>query len=162
MGSDPFPDAGNGERDGNERAFGAVSSEKGQALTETVLLGLLLLVPLIWVLGVLADVHRSALAATAAARDGGTSAARSADPASAALALDVAIARALQDHGLPAADAVSSWAAAPRFERGARVEVRVRYPVPVMQAPLLGRVAGPAIWIEASHVARIHPFISRP
>ena len=43
----------------------------GQAMIETIVLGLLMLVPLVWLLGVLADVHRTSLAAAAAVRAAG-------------------------------------------------------------------------------------------
>ena len=55
--------------------------EFGQSLVEAILVGLVMIVPLIWALGVLADLHRSALAASAAAREAGFEAAR-ADSAS--------------------------------------------------------------------------------
>lgn len=131
-------------------------------MTETLLLGLLLLVPLIWALGVLADLHRTALATTAAARDAGVSASRSGTSAQAGESMHEAVAGALRDHDLEPDRAQLRWTAVPRFDRGARVEIVVRYPVTVAQAPLLGRVAGPSVWVDARHVARLHPFISRP
>ena len=137
-------------------------SESGQALTETLLLGLLLFVPLIWALGVLGDLHRTALATTAAVRDAGVVAAGASSAGDAEVAIDAAVARALNDHGLTTRVAELRWGAVPSFERGARVEISVRYPVTIVQAPLLGRVAGPSIWVDARHVARLHPFISRP
>ena len=136
-------------------------SESGQALPETLLLSLILLVPLIWGLGVLADLHRTALATAAAARDAGVRAARASGSGEAALSIDAAVTSALADHDIRVRDVEVGWRALPRFERGARVEIVVRYPVPVAQAPLLGRVAGPSIWITARHVARVHPFIGR-
>lgn len=139
-----------------------IGDERGLALTETLLLGLLLFVPLIWTLGVLADLHRVALATTAAVRDAGVVAARAISASDAAADIDAAVMRALRDHGLEAEAAGVRWAAAPRFERGARVEIRVRYPVTIAQAPLLGSVDGPSIWVDARHVARLHPFVSRP
>ncbi len=75
-------------------------------------------------------------------------------------AIDEAVARAFVDHGLDPADAKVSWSGSP-LQRGAAVDVEVSYSVPVFQAPLLGRVAGPSIVVEARHVARIAPFRSR-
>ena len=134
--------------------------QDGQAIIETLLLALLLLVPLVWALGVLADLHRGALATTAAAREGGFDAARLSDANAANAAIDEAVARAFVDHGLNPADAKVSWSGSP-LQRGAAVDVKVSYSVPVFQAPLLGRVAGPSIVVEARHVARIAPFRSR-
>lgn len=134
----------------------------GFALVETILLGLLLLVPLIWVLTVLADLHRTALAATAAVREAGFEAARSTDPAEAARAVERAVGEAFANQGLDPRVARVEIGGVSGLARGAPIEVEVSYPVTVLQAPLLGRVAGPSIWVRASHIARIDPYRSRP
>ena len=134
--------------------------DEGQAVIETILLGLLLIVPLIWAMGVLADLHRSALALTAAAREGGSEAARVATPTGAEQALDNAVAQALVDHGLDPSKATVEWSGTPGV-RGGVVEIHIRYPVTVLQAPLIGRVSGPSILVEARHLARVDPFRSR-
>jgi hypothetical protein len=136
-------------------------NDNGIAVVETLLLGLLLLVPLIWILGVLADLHRSALAATAAVREAGADAARSTNLGVADRAVDLAVARAFADQGLDASDAQVTWTSDSGLARGGTVEVRVSYPVTVLQAPLLGKVAGPSVWVDARHVARIDLFRSR-
>ena len=136
--------------------------EGGFAMVETILLGLLLLVPLIWVLGVLADVHRTALAATAAVREAGFEAARATDRPHAARAIDRAVAEAFVNQGLDPGPARVHLSAPAGLPRGAAVEVNVSYPVTVVQAPLLGRVSGPSIWVRARHVARVDPYRSRP
>jgi hypothetical protein len=135
-------------------------SESGQAVVEALLLGMLLLVPLIWTLGVLADLHRSALAATAAAREAGFDAARSATLAAADAAVAEAVERALADQGLDPGEARVRWDAGSSLRRGGAVEVEVAYPVTVVQAPLLGRVSGPSVWVRARHVARVDPYRS--
>lgn len=134
--------------------------EAGFALVETILLGLLLLVPLIWTLGVLADIHRTALAATAAAREAGFEAARTTSHGTARRAVDRAVAQAFANQGLDPAGVRVQMSG--RIERGAAIEVRIAYPVTVLQAPLLGRVAGPSVWVRARHVARVDPYRSRP
>ena len=134
--------------------------ESGFAMIETILLGLLLLVPLIWVLGVLADVHRAALATTAAVREAGFEAARTTARSDAARAIDRAVAEAFANQGLDPSSARVSVSTG-GLRRGGAVEVEVAYPVTVVQAPLLGRVSGPSIWVRARHVARIDPFRSR-
>jgi hypothetical protein len=141
---------------------GATENQRGFALVETMMLGLLLLIPLIWVLTVLADGHRTALAASAAAREAGFGAARSARPASAQRAIDRAVAEAFANHGLDASDARVRVTGSGGLERGSPIEVEIAYPVTVLQAPLLGRVAGPSIWVRARHVARVDPYRSRP
>lgn len=135
--------------------------ELGSALIETVLVGLLFLAPLLWALGVLSELHRGALAAVAAAREAGFDAARSATLAEATVAVDRAVGRAFADHGLEPEEADVRWAADRLLARGGTVEVEVVYSVPVLQAPLLGRVTTPSIDVRASHVARIDPYRSR-
>ena len=136
-------------------------NDRGIAVVETLLLGLLLLVPLIWVLGVLADLHRGALAAAAGVREAGFDAARSTTFANADRAIDAAVRRAFLDQGLDASRVKVQWTAAAGLARGGTVEVEVSYPVTVLQAPLLGKVAGPSVWVEARHVARIDLYRSR-
>lgn len=138
-----------------------ISGERGQALLETLLLVVLLLVPLLWLLTVLAHVHRGALGATAAAREGGFEAARSSDLPNAGRAVDRAVANALADHGLDPERARIRWTAPPDLGRGGVVEIQVSYAVPVFAAPFLGRLAGPSIWLDARHRARIDPYRSR-
>ena len=134
--------------------------ERGQALIETLLLGLLLMAPLLWGLGVLSDLHRNALAATAAAREAGFEAARASDAVTALREAEKAVAVAFGDHGLDPRDATLRWSL-DRLERGASVEILVSTSVPVLQAPFLGSVSGPTIGIDAKHVARIDPYASR-
>jgi hypothetical protein len=129
-------------------------------MVETILVALLLIIPLVWALGVLADLHRGALAAAAAAREAGFDAARASSTAEAQSAIDAAVAQAFADQGLDATDASVTWSGE-TLERGAAVAVHVVYPVTVLQAPLLGRVAGPSVRVEARHVARVDPFRSR-
>jgi hypothetical protein len=135
--------------------------EEGSALVETFLLALVLLVPLLWALGVLAELHRGALATSAAAREAGMEAARATDAIGADNAVGNAVRQAFADHGLDGDEAEVRWSTDPGFPRGAAVEVVVSYPVTVTQAPLLGKVSGPSIVVRASHVARIDPYASR-
>jgi hypothetical protein len=137
------------------------SNERGQALIESLLLGLLLIVPIVWGLMVLAEVHRAALATTSAAREAGFDAARSADLTTADVSVDRAVGVALTNHGLDAGDSRIQWSAPDGLDRGARVEVHVTYPVGVFRFPFLGEVSGPSIWVRSTHVARVDPFASR-
>jgi hypothetical protein len=104
--------------------------------------------------------HRSALAATAAAREAGFDAARTSTLRDADGAIAAAVRQALQDQGLDPALVRVRWEAAASLERGDAVEVEVAYPVTVVQAPLLGRVAGPSVWVHARHIARVDPYRS--
>jgi hypothetical protein len=133
---------------------------RGQALIETMLLGLLFMAPLLWGLGVLADLHRTALAASSAAREAGFEAARSVNITGARGSAERAVVRAFADHDLDPSNARVKWAFQ-RLERGEPIEVVVSYPVPVLQAPFIGRVSGPSVWVHAKSVARIDPYRSR-
>ena len=138
-----------------------MKDERGQALIESLLLGMLLIIPIVWVLMVLADVHRSALATTSAAREAGFDAARSSDLSSAAKSVERAAELALGNHGLDADESNVRWTAPDGLERGARIEVHVAYPVPVVRFPFLGEVSGPSVWVRSTHIARVDPFASR-
>ena len=135
--------------------------QRGAAMVETLLLGLILLVPLIWTLSVLSELHRAALATTAAAREAGFDAARAATPAEAGQRVEAAVAAAFANHGIDPARAEVVWTSA-RLERGGALELRVAYEVPVLWAPFLGSVSEPSIPVTASHVVRVDPYRSRP
>lgn len=137
------------------------SDERGQALVESLLLGMLLIIPIVWVLMVLADVHRSALAATSAAREAGFDATRSSDLSEAAGVIERTADLALINHGLDADEANIGWTAPDGLERGARIEVHIAYPVDVVRFPFLGEVSGPSVWVRSTHIARVDPFASR-
>jgi len=137
------------------------SDERGQALVESLVLGMLLIIPIVWVLMTLADVHRSALATTSAAREAGFDAARSGDLSAAAKSVERTAELALANHGLDAGEANVRWSAPDGLERGARIEVHVSYPVSVMRFPFLGELSGPSIWVRSTHIARVDPFASR-
>lgn len=135
--------------------------EAGQSVIEVLTVGLILLVPLMWLLGLLSQVHAAALAATSAVREAGLDAARAGDLGTAQNAVDEAVARAFVDEGLDPARALVRWDASSGLERGSSVEVEVSYPVPVVSAPFLGSVGGPSLHVRASHIARVDPYASR-
>lgn len=135
-------------------------NEKGQALIESLLIGLLLLVPVMWLLMVLADVHRAALATNAAVREAGFDAARAGDISEADAAVDRAVGTALSNHGLDPSRAEARWTASPGLERNATVEVVTTYRVAVLRVPFLGAASGPSVSVTARHLARIDPYRS--
>jgi Flp pilus assembly protein TadG len=138
----------------------AARRQSGFALIETLLLGLLFLIPLVWALAVLAELHQAALASTAAAREAGIDAARASNMVDAGMAVEDAVARAFADEGLEVEDAHVAWSAGAGLERDTTVEVEVSYPVTVLQVPLLGSVSGPSIWVRAAHSVRVDPYRS--
>jgi hypothetical protein len=134
----------------------------GSGLIETIFLGLLLLGPLIWGLTVLSELHRAALATTAAAREAGFDAARQTDGLGAKAAVEAAVSQALVDGGLDPSKAQVRFSSTPGLERGSEVQIEIVYPVSVVRAPFLGSWSGAAIDVRASHVARVDPYASRP
>ncbi len=143
------------------RGVRPVADETGMALVETLLIAIVLIVPVMAALGVLSDLHRGALAASAAAREAGFEAARSDSAEQANLAVDAAVHVAFSDHGIDARSADVRWTGAPGLERGGVIEVEVAYPVEVFQLPFVGAVSEPRVWVNARHVARIDPYVSR-
>lgn len=135
--------------------------ESGHALIEVMLLGLVLMVPIAWLLSVFAELHAAALGTSAAAREAGFEAARASDAASADLALTRLVEQSVEDHGLDPRRVEVKWSPAPGWQRGGSIEVLITYEVPVFQAPLLGSVSEPAVSVTAAHVATIDRYRSR-
>jgi hypothetical protein len=131
--------------------------ERGAALVEALFLCLILLVPVVWGLAVLDQVHRAALASTAAVRDAGFEAIRAPDIATAGRAIDAAVTAALRDQGLDPDHAEVRWSAPGRLERGTRVEISVRFHVEVLGdwLPLA------SVPVMANHALWVEPFGSR-
>ena len=135
--------------------------ERGSAFIETILLGLLLFIPLLWGLGVLAELHRSSLASTTAAREAGFDAVSVGHSKLAPEAIDSAVESAFRNHGLDPSAVRVTWIGDRDLARGSAARIIIEYPVAVLSAPFLGRVAGPSIWVRAEHVARVDPYGSR-
>lgn len=131
--------------------------QRGMALVEAILVGLLLMVPLLWLLGFLDHVHRAALGATSAARSAGFEAAASADPEEARV--EEAVALALEDQDLSPGQAQFDISVSREGERGGLVQVAVRYPVPMLDLPSVGQL--PSLWVTARHDAIVDRYRSR-
>ena len=135
--------------------------EDGHAIIEALFLGLVLLVPVIWLLTVLAEVHAAALATSSAVRESGFEAARATDPLTADEGIALSTAEALSDHGLDPDKGEIEWSPPDGWGRGATLEVVVTYRVPVFQAPFLGSVSEPSLPVSARHVVAIDRYRSR-
>lgn len=136
-------------------------TEDGYAVLEAFLLGVILLLPLIWLLTVSGDVQRSALASASAVREAGLAVSRASAPAEARQHADSAVRRALSEQGLKGRAATVSLSWDGERGRGDLIEVRVEMPVRVLRVPFLRQAVGPAIWVKARHVARVEPYRSR-
>lgn len=137
-------------------------SAAGSTLVETILLVLILLVPLIWMLGALARVHRAALGVTAAAREAGAAAASAGDPAAAVRLADHSAGTALRNQALAPRRARVELRGVSSFGRGARIEARVVYPVRMLHIPFVASAVGPVVWVRASHAAYVDRYRSFP
>ena len=137
------------------------SNDWGQSTIETVLLGLFFLVPLVWLLSTLSDIHLAALATTNAAREAGFEASRDQDLAAAKSDVQTIVAQTFRNHGLRPERADVSFTSGESLTRGADIEIVVDYPVPVLQLPFLGEFSQPSMHIEAHHVARVDLYRSR-
>ena len=127
------------------------------ALVETVLLALVLIIPVLWLLGMLDHVHRAALGATTAAREAGFGLA--AAPESSAQELRRLVVLGLRSQGLDPNRAGVDISRADGTERGGTVRVEVRYRVPMLDVPMLADL--PAVWVRATHDVVIDRYRSR-
>lgn len=136
-------------------------NEHGHALIEAMLLGLVFIVPVLWLLSVSAEIHGAVLGTSSAAREAGFEAGRSTDVVAADRRVSAAVARSVADHGLDPDRARIEWVPSPGWRRGGTVEVVVSYRVPVFQFPLLGEIGEPTVVVNGRHLATIDRYRSR-
>lgn len=139
-------------------------TEDGSASLEFITVGLVLLVPLVYLVIAIAGIQAGALAAEGAARHAARIWVLSADGASAEAALERSVADALGDHGIDrdASSAAVSCADAPTcLAPGARVTVHVHVDVTLPLVPaVLGFDRALTVPIDAravQTVSRFHP-----
>ena len=130
--------------------------DRGSALVEFVWLGLLLLVPLVYLLLTVFDTQRAAYGATAASRAAGRAFVMAPDQSVAYDRAWAAAELALADQGLDAAQADLGVTCAPDPQRCLSpgsvitVEVVVRQPLPLVPDALGGNA--PSVTVRSSHV----------
>ena len=141
--------------------------ERGAAVVELLVVFLTLLVPLVYVMVVMADVQRALLATSSAAREAGRVYVTGADRVDAERRAGVAYREVLATYGMRAGDPKAGMRLRARcppeagpgcpggFGPGAEVEVEVTYRVPVARLPFLGAVAGPGVTVGATHHTRV-------
>jgi hypothetical protein len=145
--------------------------ERGAAVVELLVVFLTLVVPLVYVMVVMADVQRALLATSSAAREAGRVYVTGRDRVEAERRAGVAYREMLATYGIGAGDpsaAMRLRAGCPAeaeagvgqgcaggFGPGAEVEIVVTYRVPVARLPFLGPVAGPGITVGATHHTRV-------
>jgi Flp pilus assembly protein TadG len=143
-------------------------AERGAAVVELLVVFLTLLLPLVYVMVVMADVQRALLATSSAAREAGRVYVTGADRGDAERRAGVAYREVLATYGVETGDPRASMrlqAGCPAgagaaecaggFGSGAEVRVVVTYRVPVARVPFLGAVAGPGLTVGATHHTRV-------
>jgi hypothetical protein len=153
--------------------LGAAKAERGAAVVELLVVFLTLLVPLVYVMLVMADVQRALLATSSAAREAGRVYVTGSDRLDAERRAALAYQEVLATYGMRPGDPNAGMrlrAACPAgggsgpgmgsgceggFGPGAEVEVVVTYRVPVARVPFLGAVAGPGVTVGATHHTRV-------
>ena len=133
------------------------SSERGSAIVEFHFLGLLLLVPLVYILLTVLDVQRASYGVTQAAREAGRIYVATGDEAAARMAAHVALA----DQGLQAsaADIAIKCSATPCYQAGAEVTVTVGSTVRLPFVPdVLADAVNAQIPVDATHASVIDRF----
>jgi hypothetical protein len=148
-------------------------AERGAAVVELLVVFLALLVPLVYVMVVMADVQRALLATSSAAREAGRVYVTGSDRLDAERRAALAYREVLATYGIrpgdpgaamrlragcPAGDGSGSGVGpgcAGGFGPGAEVEVVVTYRVGVARVPFLGSVAGPGVTVGATHHTRV-------
>jgi hypothetical protein len=150
-----------------ERWVRSGAGERGAAVLELLVVFLTLLVPLVYVMVVMADVQRALLATSSAAREAGRVYVTGADRVEAERRAGVAYREVLGTYGMRAGDPRAGMAVRAGcpvageagcdggFGPGAEVEVVVTYRVPVARLPFLGAVAGPGVTVGATHHTRV-------
>ena len=160
---------------------GGARAERGAAVVELLVVMLTLLVPLVYVMVVMADVQRALLATSAAAREAGRVYVTGPDRVAAEGRAGTAYREVLASYGMRAGDpkarlrlragcpvegaaegaggaaegAGGAAGCAGGFGPGAEVEVVVTYRVPVARLPFLGSVAGPGLTVGATQHSRV-------
>ena len=146
---------------------GPVAGERGAAVVELLVVFLTLLVPLVYVMLVMADVQRALLATSSAAREAGRVYVTGSDRLQAERRAAQAYREVLGTYGMRAGDPKAAMrvrvgcpdgvgsGCVGGFGPGAEVQVVVTYRVPVARLPFLGEVAGPGVTIGATHHTRV-------
>ena len=137
-------------------------------MVELLVVFLTLVVPLVYVMVVMADVQRALLATSSTAREAGRVYVTGSDRRDAERRAGVAYREVLATYGMRAGDpgagmrlrvgcpAEAAGAGCDGgFGPGAEVEVVVTYRVPVARLPFLGAVSGPAVTVGATHHTRV-------
>lgn len=146
------------------RGVARCRSEEGSAVVEFVFLGVLMMVPLVYLVLSVGRVQAGSYAVTTAAREAGrafVTASPGEDPGRRA---EAAAAIAFADQGFGGRGSlVVSCSASPCLTPGARIETRARVSVPLPLVPAFARDVVPLeIPLSASHLSTVDRFRAAP
>ena len=131
-------------------------NERGTALIEFIWLGLLLLVPLVYILLAAFDVQRASYGASAASRAAGRAFALAPDQTSAFARAEAAARVALVDQGIDVERSALTVSCSPDPDRclspGSVITVSVTVQQPLPIAPAVFGSAAPTIRVASTHV----------
>ena len=139
--------------------------QRGSALVEFVWLGIILLVPLIWIVISVFEVQRGAYAVSAAARAAGRAYALAEDDAGGRAEAQAVMARTLADQGVDGMRGSLHVTCSPQpgscHQGGSVITVRVdsRVALPLMPEILGGD--SPSFALDASHTVPIGTYVER-
>ncbi|HYN30249.1 MAG TPA: pilus assembly protein [Dermatophilaceae bacterium] len=138
--------------------------ERGSAVVEFVALGVLLLVPLVYLVMTLARVQAGAYAVSAAAREAGRAYVTSPSAGAAGARAERAARLAFEDQGFGGVGALSVRCdATPCLRPGARVETVASVRVPLPLVPAFARGAVPLeVPLQSSHLSLVDRFRASP
>lgn len=144
----------------HSRRWATLHADEGSAAVEFVTAGVLLLVPLVYLVVALAAIQGAALAAEGAARQAARVYVQASDQAGGRQAAERAVAFALADFGVPADRAEVAIACSPLPEqcltRSGTVSVHVSVPAPLPLVPSLAHLDQRlSVPVEASAVRKV-------
>lgn len=137
-------------------------NERGSALVEMTWLGILLIVPLLWIVLSVFEVQRGAFGVSGAARAGARAFALAPDDASGRVRAEAAARQALADQGIPQAPLDVSISCAPHADCHSGTSVVTVRIASSVKLPLLPDVLGggaPTFALDATHTVPIGQFV---
>jgi hypothetical protein len=136
-----------------------LGGEEGSAVVEFVFLGVLLMVPLIYLVMTLGRVQAGAYAASAAAREAGRAFVTAPEAGAAPARAEAAAGIAFADQGFPDGEVEIACSATPCLAPGGRVTTTARVIVPLPLVPSFARSVVPLqIPVEASQLSTVDRF----
>lgn len=146
------------------RGAGLTLAERGSAIVEFVFLAVVLMVPLIYLVMMLARLQAGAYAATAAAREAGRAYVTATEEASAGARAEAAARIAFEDQGFGAVGTLTvTCDGSPCLRPEGRIETSTTVTVPLPLVPSFARGVIPLqVPVSASHLSTVDRFRGEP